>query len=223
MHDWCRPTQKTILWLIMVLFFMQASAQDIMDIPKISGKFSIDGKVDEAQWQSIPPLPLTMHWPTFAGKITEQTEIRVAYDEQFIYVGAICHESDPDGIQNTTFTRDSWNQKTDQVTFILDPYHDKENSLAFVFTPTGSRADAAFKNDAQGSGALNMSWNSYWIANATINANGWQTEMRIPFSSLRFQIKDNKVKMGMTVYRFISRKREMNIVHPYVQDLMHSF
>ena len=195
----------------MAFLAIQTQAQDILEIHKINGKISIDGKVDEPEWQAIPTLPLTMHWPTFEGQITEKTEIRIAYDDEYIYVGAICHDSNASGIQNTTFARDNLNQKTDQVAFVLDPYHDKENSLAFVVTPTGSRTDVAFKNDAQGTGAASFSWNSYWIANSTINKAGWQTEMRIPFSSLRFQVENNKVKMGMIAYRFIARKRELDI------------
>ena len=57
---------------------------------------------------------------------------------------------------------------------------------------------------------LNISWNSYWIANASIDENGWQVEMRIPFSSLRFQEENGVVKMGLIAYRYIARNREMN-------------
>jgi hypothetical protein len=56
-----------------------------------------------------------------------------------------------------------------------------------------------------------MSWNSYWDAEVTKTDYGWEAEMRIPFSSLRFQEKDGKVQMGIGAYRFIARKREMQI------------
>ena len=180
-------------------------------IKKIDAEIKIDGLVNESVWQEVKPFPLTMHWPNFDGEITEQTEIRIASDDQYLYVGAICYDSDPEGIQATSFQRDGVSQKTDQVTLILDPYNDNENTLLFIVTPIGARADVTVKNDAQGDGFVSTSWNSYWIAESTTNETGWQTEFRIPFSSLRFQVNGNKVEMGMSVYRYVARKRELNI------------
>ena len=59
-------------------------------IQKIETAVKIDGVVNEAVWQGIKPFPLTMHWPNFAGEITEETEIRIACDDQYLYVSAIC-------------------------------------------------------------------------------------------------------------------------------------
>lgn len=190
---------------------MGQSINEVKPIAKINGKIEIDGKVDEAEWLTIDPLPLTMHWPSFKSEITEPTDIRVAYDDEYIYISAICYDSEPSKIQTPTFRRDDWNEKTEQITILLDTYDDNENILAFSVSATGSRVDAAIKNDAQGDEPVNTSWNSYWIANSTLDDQGWQTEMRIPFSSLRFQEENGKVKMGIIAYRYIARKHEMNI------------
>ena len=140
MNDLCKKTLKGGLMLfiniMMTPFMWSQNINETLEITRIGEKIAIDGKVDEAVWQTVPTLPLTMHWPSYQGKITEKTEIRIAYDDEYIYLGAICHTSDPSEIQNTTFQRDNWNQKTDQMTLILDPYHDKENTIAFVVTPT---------------------------------------------------------------------------------------
>ena len=79
------------------------SIHEVLPLTRIDQKILIDGQVDEAIWQTVTPLSLTMHWPDFQGNSTESTEIRVAYDEQYLYVGAICHDSDVSGIQTTTF------------------------------------------------------------------------------------------------------------------------
>jgi len=178
---------------------------------RTNGKIIIDGVVDEEAWKSIPPLPLTMHWPSFEGEISERTEIRIAYDDEFIYVGAICFDSEPGMIQTPSFKRDEWNEQEDQVAVAFDTYDDNENTLVFATTPTGSRIDCAIKNDGQGDGVFNLSWDSYWIAESTEHDQGWSTEMRIPFSSLRFQEDGGKVEMGLIAYRYIARKRELNI------------
>jgi hypothetical protein len=204
---------KHLHFLILIAsnFCYAQSIQNTYMLPRISEDITIDGKVDEEVWSKIDPLPLTMHWPNYKSEITEETEIKVAYDDQYVYVGAICYDSDPSGIQGPTFQRDGISQQMDQITILFDTYNDNENTLAYIVTPTSSRADIAFKNDAQGDDAANFSWNSYWIASSTINDKGWQTEMRIPFGSLRFQVVNNKVEMGMIAYRFVARKRELNI------------
>lgn len=184
--------------------------KDVFEIPKLTNKINVDGKIDEDVWFTINPIPLTMHWPDYEGKLTEHTEFRVAYDNQFIYVSAICNDSDPSGIQDPTFLRDGISQQSDHIALILDPYDDNENALFFVVAPSGARSDVAIKNDAQGIAPMNTSWNSYWIANTSTDNNGWQAEMRIPFSSLRFQVQNEKVEMGMIAYRYIARKREMS-------------
>ena len=164
--------------LIAILFFasllssLAQSINEVFEIPKLNGKISVDGKVDEAVWATIDPLPLIMHWPDYEGQITEPTEFRIAYDDQFIYVGVICYDSDPSGIQGPTFQRDGLSQKSDQIALILDPYNDNENAVFFAVGPTGARSDFAIKNDAQGIGALSDAWNSYWIANTSTDENG---------------------------------------------------
>lgn len=48
---------------------------------------------------AIEPLPLTMMIPIFEGAMTEKTEIRVAYDDDYLYVVGRMYDSDPAGIQ----------------------------------------------------------------------------------------------------------------------------
>ncbi|RPI45168.1 MAG: hypothetical protein EHM46_02010, partial [Bacteroidetes bacterium] len=187
------------------------SSGDVKPIQRFNGEFQLDGIVDETGWNAIDPLPLTMHWPVFEGEITELSEIRISHDDEFIYLSAICFDSDPGEIQGTSFQRDNWGEEDDQVALILDPYDDNENSLVFAVTVTGSRIDAVIKNDAQGEEPMSMSWNSYWEAATSRNERGWQAEMRIPFSSLRFQEKNGSVEMGLIAYRYVARKRELNM------------
>jgi len=189
-----------------------------MSFHAAEGEIHIDGRVDEAAWSNVHPLPLTMHWPVYKGEITEPTEIRVTYDEQHLYVSAVCYDSDPSKIQAPTFQRDRWGQDMDQLTILLDPYNDNENGLIFSVTASGSRIDVAIKNDAQGDDIMNLSWNSYWDASSTRDERGWQAEIRIPFSSLRFQEKNGRVEMGLTVFRYLARKRELDIYPPIPPD-----
>ncbi|MFW5973340.1 MAG: DUF5916 domain-containing protein, partial [Bacteroidota bacterium] len=57
--------------------------------------------------------------------------------------------------------------------------------------------------------SYNFDWNTFWDAEARRTDEGWFVEMRIPFSSLRFQDQDGRVYMGMSVWRNIARKSEI--------------
>jgi hypothetical protein len=55
---------------------------------------------------------------------------------------------------------------------------------------------------------FNRSWDTFWDVKTSIAGDTLHIEMRIPFSSLRFQEKDGKVIMGMSIWRQISSKEE---------------
>ena len=107
--------------------------------------------------------------------------------------------------------RDRSGLTNDQFGIILDTFNDKENGLYFFTTSTGVRLDAAISNDATGTPPFNISWNTFWDAAGTQNEDGWFAEMRIPFSSLRFQDRDGTVTLGLLAYRWIARKNEIAV------------
>lgn len=200
--------------IFLAMVFVNSQAQELASIEnaiKIQAEINLDGKVDESAWNSVSAVPLVMHWPTYYGELTEETQIKIFYDDEYIYVGAICFDSEPDKIQEISYQRDAISEQADAIALVLDPYDDNENAVVFSVTATGARADFSMKNDAQGSDTWNLSWNSYWDAEVSRFENGWQAEMRIPFSSLRFQEENGKVSMGVGAYRYLARKREMQI------------
>ena len=203
-------------WLISPV--IAQNINNSLTIQRLTSDIKVDGSVDDTAWQEIEPLSLTMHWPNFKGQITEDSEIRIAYDDQYLYMSAICYDSSPEEIQDISFTRDEISQKMDAVVLMLDPYDDNENTVLFMVSATGSRTDFTIKNDAQGDNFFSTSWNSYWIAESRIIDNGWQAEIRIPFSSLRFQVNDDGVEMGLGAYRYLARKRELNVFPAIAPD-----
>lgn len=176
-------------------------------IPRLEGNFQLDGIPDEPGWRAIPSLPTSMHLPTNGAQPTERTEFRVAYDDTYLYVAGWMYDSDPSGIQETTFKRDDFGA-SDWFGIGLDTFSDKENALAFYTTPAGNRIDAGNKDDAQGNDWLNLNWNTFWHCKTSQTSEGWFAEFKIPLSSLRFQEINGKVTMGMTLNRRVARKNE---------------
>ena len=180
---------------------------EVVVATRITTEVEIDGVLDESIWDRIPPLPMTKQLPDFQGDMTEVTEIRIVYDENYLYVSGRLFDSDPSGIRVNTLYRDRLSGD-DHFGILIDRFNDKENALWFFTTPAGVRGDVSFAADGQDQ---NGSWNTYWDAAATLTDEGWFAEMRIPFSSLGFQVENDRVEMAISAYRYIARKNERHV------------
>jgi hypothetical protein len=173
----------------------------------------LDGRVDEAEWAGALALEGVMHLPDFGAEPSERTVFYLAYDSEYLYFACRAFDSEPDQIRITTLERDVSTFNTDACGIRLDTYNDEENSLLFNATPAGVRTDWAFANDA--TGPPNQDWNTFWDAAGTLTDFGWSAEIRVPFSSLGFQIEDGRTVMGFSVARSIVRRNEQT-VHPAI-------
>ncbi|MDE2721375.1 DUF5916 domain-containing protein [Candidatus Palauibacter polyketidifaciens] len=217
-------TLRTTLWLCATLAAVApgaAAAQDggrgkpSVPLHRLTGNghIQLDGFVDEPAWADIDPVPLVMYSPTYGGTLTEETEIRIAYDDGYLYVSGRLFDSDLGGIRANSFVRDGFSGD-DQFSVVIDSYNDHETAVAFVVNPNGARSDRAVWGDAEwtaGTRPFNSDWNAHWDAAVQRTNDGWSAEMRIPFSTLGFQNAGGEVTMGLSVYRSISRKNERHV------------
>ena len=188
---------------------------DQIVLPRIKGPVMLDGLSDEPAWKGIEPFPVVMHMPNFGAEPSERTEILIAYDENFLYVAGRLYDSEPSKIQANSKERDSGDPSSEWFGIFIDSFNDKENALAFLTTSTGLRSDFTISNDTVGDDAINFNWNTFWDVATEQNNDGWFVEMRIPFSSLRFQDKNGRVLMGIITWRYIARKAE-RIIFPAI-------
>lgn len=160
-----------------------------------------------------------MSFPTYNSEPTERTEIRVAYDDYYLYASARCYDSNPAGIQATSLKRDGSGGSNDSFSLLLDTYNDNENAVSFMTTPASNRIDRTIFNDGEAFGPppIDDSWNTFWDVAVVQTEEGWFAEMRIPFSSLRFQERDGKVIFGLNARRRIARKNE-EITFPLISQ-----
>ena len=119
-----------------------ASAQDLVFLQRIEGPIQLDGFSDEPAWQNIDPVPLAMYEPISGGRMTERTEIRIGYDDDYLYVSGRMYDSEPDKIRGNTLYRDRYSGD-DVFAIVLDTFNDNENALWFYTTPRGVRMDYA--------------------------------------------------------------------------------
>jgi hypothetical protein len=185
-------------------------SEQIITLHRFSSPITIDGNPYKPEWEQVAPLPLTMYQPVHRGEMSERTEIRVAYDDEYIYISGRLYDSEPDKIVANTMYRDRY-AGDETFAIILDSFNDNENARWFFITPTGVRVDQLVSKDSEGDGSINRNWTTHWDAETQITDQGWFAEIRIPFSSLGFREVNDEVIMGMIVYRWIARKAERHI------------
>src|SRR4030095_14935788 len=94
---------------------------------------SIDGALDEGVWQSAAPLSgFVQAEPCQGQPPSENTEVRILYDDEAIYVGVVLHDRDPSLIVTTDTRRDAGLGEMDSFQMIFDTFCDQHNRLVLV-------------------------------------------------------------------------------------------
>ncbi|HEX6587981.1 MAG TPA: DUF5916 domain-containing protein [Longimicrobiales bacterium] len=165
---------------------------------RISGGIEIDGVLDEAAWAGLTPITtFTQSDPTEGQPATQRTEVRIAYDDEAIYIGARMYDDQPQSIVGRLARRDA-DTGSDFILISFDPFHNHNGDASFSLNPSGTRWDGVNGD---------VSANLVWEGETTIDEQGWTAEMRIPFSQLRFNPGSTE-DWGLQVERFTNRLNE---------------
>jgi hypothetical protein len=171
---------------------------------RIKEPIKIDGILDETVWQNGHGITqLVQRDPEEGAEPTEKTEIRIAYDDQALYIGARLYDSSPESISARLERRDAFST-TDMFGFFIDPYFDRRSGYFFALSAGGTLHDGILLNDEWD----DDSWDGVWEGKTSIDDQGWNAEMRIPFSQLRFK-KQEEYVWGINFRRDIARKNEI--------------
>ena len=102
------------------------------------GSIDLDGRLDEAAWRDVPALTdFVQKEPIEGGPPTDRMEVRLAYDDTALYVGARMYSATP--IQAPMGRRDSGDQ-AEHLLVSLDTYLDRRTSSTFGVTASGVRS-----------------------------------------------------------------------------------
>ena len=175
----------------------------------LTDAIALDGRLGEAVWRAAPPASgFRQNQPREGEPVTQPTEVRFAYDDEAIYVGARMYDSlGAAGVQSRLARRDEEPpQLFDYLEVIFDPYHDHIGRLFFVVNPSGVRVDA----NGLGGGA-DPSWDPVWEVETQIDSLGWTAELRIPFAQLRYPETREPQTWGLQVWRQVNRLNELQM------------
>ena len=200
----------------------------------------IDGRVNEAVWQTVPPYSAFIQQDPNEGQpATEKTEVRVIVGNGNVYVGIIAFDSEPSKIIVSQARRDASLNDTDSIVMVFDTFNDNQNAFVFGTNPLGIEYDGQVAREGQTSGvsqnpggggggggggnssgtarggisAFNPNWDGDWTVRSQITERGWEAEMAIPLKTLRYQTGDNQT-WGFNVLRNIRHKNEQVYLAP---------
>ena len=192
----------------------------VIYVRETTKRIEIDGNLDDEAWEQALPYHEYFYQqePLDRAPSTQKTEVRVLQDENNIYFGVQCYETDPSKIFATVKRRDGNFLSDDALEILLDTFQDKRNSYAFGTNPFGAKVDAIISDEGN---HINKSWDCIWRCKTKINGEGWSAEMAIPFKSIKYS-KGERVDWGMNITREIKHNKEVTYLVPIPRGLGHN-
>lgn len=208
----CSPVLTSLLFL----FALTAEAAEKIDyararldrrIPatRAAGPVKIDGVLDEPVWRDAPVAKdFIQNEPSEGEPATEDTEVRVVYDDDNLYIGVFATDRSPNEILVNELKKDFRTESTDAFEVVLDTFRDERNGFMFATNPMGAKWDAQMVNEGR---EINSNWDGVWDVRTRIGEGGWYAEMVIPFRTLKFGT-DGTQTWGINFLRRIRRRNE---------------
>jgi cellulose/xylan binding protein with CBM9 domain len=143
----------------------------------------IDGTLSEALWATATLIDdLHQINPIEYSTPSQRTEIRITYDDDALYVAAKLWYNDANAITARVLRQGEGLSNEDRLVVMLDPYLDRRSGYRFEVNAHGVRWDALYQNTT----SVESNWEGIWQAASQRDADGWTTEMAIPFKTLSF-------------------------------------
>ena len=208
---------KQFLFILILFTSVQILAQETRQnfrysINKTSQTINIDGDENDPAWASINHIPnFINHWPVDSGHADALTHVKVTYDEEFLYVLAICYDNGNRVVQSLRRDDDDGHWNSDNFTLVIDPMNNKQNGFMFGVNAGGSQIEAQLNVNGPRT-RYDQNWDNKWYSTVRSYADHWTVEMAIPFKTLRYT--PNQSEWGIN---FIRGDMERNVYSTWTQ------
>jgi hypothetical protein len=204
-----RFMNRIVVTSVCAVFALAAplEAQTVQAVRVEGPSLRIDGQLTELVWRSAPAARgFLQREPDEGQPASDSTEVRVAYDDDALYVGARMYSRSPKDIVSIVTRRD---RETAAETFYvsLDTYRDRRTAYSFGVTPASVRLDFYHPRDDMDD--ADSGYDVVWDGRAEIDSLGWTAEFRIPFTQLRFSRAEVQ-QWGVNFARFIPARNEQS-------------
>ena len=172
----------------------------------------IDGRLDEPEWQQAPAITnFIQQLPRTGYPAQFQTDVRVLYDADRLYIGATMFDPEPQKAITSGKERDFVSSASDLFGLVLDTFKDRRNSFLFLVNPAGAVRDEQTYNDSR---TIVEAWEGVSRARTSINDSSWTVELMIPLRTLRFDAARSPQEWGLNFIRRVRRTSETSYWAP---------
>lgn len=189
-----------------VLIFQTVIAQEKTYIShKIESQAPvIDGNFNDTAWSCVEWAgDFTQNEPSDGKPPTFPTFFKILYDNTNVYVAIKAIDKEPSKISHRLTRRDILDG--DKVGVYIDSYFDRRTAFCFIINTAGVKVDYLLSNDE----SQDLTWDPIWTAKTAITEEGWNAEICIPLTQLRFSKNDDQT-WGLQVVRGIFRNEEFS-------------
>ena len=174
-----------IFCFINVLLFAQKKNQNFQyHIHEAASPIRIDGLLDELAWKNAEVAKnFWMVLPMDTSMAKVHTEVRMAYDQENIYIIAECFKTASGPNMVESLKRDFGFQKNDNFIFFMDTYNDQTNGFTFGANAAGAEWDGTMYSG----GSADLSWTNKWTSATKDYPDKYVFEAAIPFKSIRYK------------------------------------
>ena len=118
--------------LLLIFFFItNISAQIRPEVAAVrtDQPIEINGLLDEDIWGSVVPITeFVQRLPQDGAKPSERSEMRILYNDNYLYFGFLFFDSEPEKVRATILNRGGWIHRDDKLEIALDTYLDRRNA-----------------------------------------------------------------------------------------------
>ena len=196
--------KKVVFLYFLLCVTFGYSQKKTLQAQSTSQSIIIDGKLDETAWENAPiASDFIMFEPDNGKPIPEsqKTEIKVIYNNDAIYIGAMMYDNEPGKILKEISQRDNFGT-ADIFGVFINGFNDGQQNFEFFVSAADVQSDCIM-TDVIGE---DYSWDAVWISKAKITDKGWIVEIKIPYAALRFSA-ENKQTWGINFFREVKRER----------------
>ncbi len=138
----------------------------------------------EAGWQQAQAAGnFFMVLPMDTSRALVRTEVRMTYDEQNLYLLAVCYNYSKGQYMVESLRRDFNFGKNDNFLVFIDPFGDQTTGFSFGANAAGAQWDGTMYEG----GKVDLNWDNKWISAVKNYEDKWIFEAAIPFKTIRYK------------------------------------
>ena len=178
---------------------------------RATGTIALDGRLDEPAWAAAPlAKDFIQNDPREGQPATFDTEVRMVYDDDALYIGVFARDDQPRDIIINELRKDFNTGSGDSFQVVIDTFKDERNGYQFAVNPAGAKWDAQMSNEGREN---NSNWDGVWDVATRVGEDGWYAELRIPFRTLKFSPASQQT-WGVNFQRRLRRLNENSYWSP---------